>query len=171
MNETTAAIKRAVQRGYWAAADGTVYGPQGCPLKLQLRGRAGKLYPCFNVLSNGVRRPIPAHKLIAYLKFGDASAVDGIVVRHLDDNPLNNSWENIAIGTQSDNLLDRAEIDRKLSAQKAGRTNSKPEAFWDQVRAEYESGASYNELTKKYGLAKGTLSYRLSKTGKRVVMQ
>ena len=49
---------------------------------------------------------IPCHQVITYLKFDVDSIKKGIVTRHLNGNKLDNTWENIAIGTPADNRSD-----------------------------------------------------------------
>ena len=56
------------------------------------------------------------HRFMGYLKFGDEIYTKGMQVRHLDGNPLNNSWDNIAIGTQRDNTYDIPKEKRLQSA-------------------------------------------------------
>jgi hypothetical protein len=50
------------------------------------------------------RRHSFAHRLVAAAFIGDPGNSD--LVRHLDDNPNNNHWTNLAYGTHSDNLHD-----------------------------------------------------------------
>ena len=100
---------------------------------------------------------IQVHKLQAYQKFGNKVFEKGIQVRHLDNNSLNNSWNNIDIGTQSQNMMD---IPKEKRIQKA-RNNIKYD--WSEIDKDRENGMSYKKLTEKYGVKKGTLSYRYSK--------
>lgn len=55
---------------------------------------------------NGIRRMLLAHRFIAYQLYGDKIFEKGIIVRHLNDNPSDNRFENIAIGTRKDNARD-----------------------------------------------------------------
>ncbi|WP_430794437.1 HNH endonuclease [Bacillus thuringiensis] len=48
---------------------------------------------------------MPTHRIIAYLKYGE-TAFEAECVRHLNDNSLDNSWDNIEIGSLYDNHLD-----------------------------------------------------------------
>lgn len=110
----------------------------------------GKLYKCM------------VHQLQAYQKYGDLLFNDGIVVRHLKGDPTDNSWDNICIGTQSENMLDKPKYVRERVALKATRVNQ------DNIRPlkeRYEiykllyKGYSYSSIMKLYNIAKGTLSY------------
>ena len=80
------------EKGY-RIIDGIIYNPDGKILK----GYVGKRgYRRFSpVRTNHVK----VHRLVAYQKFGDALFEEGIEVRHLDNNKLNNSEDNIALGT------------------------------------------------------------------------
>ena len=98
------------------------------------------------------------HRLQAYQKFGDKIYENGIVVRHLDGNPLNNTWDNLEIGTSHDNYMDRSRKDRVEHAIKA----TKAMIRWDYkvIRAMHDSGMSYSQIMKETGItSKGTLSY------------
>lgn len=73
-------------------------------------------YPYDGFSLNGKSLSFTVHRFCAYQKFGYDLFSDGVVVRHLDDNPLNLSWENIELGSQKDNSLDQCEIERKNRA-------------------------------------------------------
>jgi hypothetical protein len=49
---------------------------------------------------------IAIHRLQAFQKYGDLLYEEGTVVRHLNGDPGSNAWDNIAIGTMSDNMFD-----------------------------------------------------------------
>ncbi len=162
-NEVT---KLAHLKGYRVQDDGTVIGLNGNIRSLTLAGRQECRYSVFNTnLGSHGNFPVRVHRLAAYQKFGEAVFQPGIVVRHLDGNPLNNRTENIAIGTQSDNAMDRPEKDRRDHASK-GAQKFTPE-FIQQIKEDHQSGLGYRKLQQKYGIARSTLSYYLSKTAKR----
>lgn len=94
------------------------------------------------------------HRLQAYQKFGDKLYEDGIVVRHLNGNKLDNSWENIAIGTNKDNALDIPKEKRKRDTSKANKAQIKyPKEFVLKLRQEYKEVKSYRKLGGKYGIS------------------
>jgi len=106
---------------------------------------------------NSVRH-VPIHKLQAYQKYGDKIFEKGIVVRHLDGNLLNNSWDNIAIGTQSDNMMDIPKNDRILNA-------SNPKHDHEYIIKDRQKGLTYKELMCKYNInSKGTISFIVNKS-------
>lgn len=49
---------------------------------------------------------IQEHRVVAFNKFGLVALSGGVIIRHLDGNKLNNSPENLALGTHQDNKDD-----------------------------------------------------------------
>jgi hypothetical protein len=100
------------------------------------------------------------HRLVAYEKFGDKIFEKGVVVRHLDGNPLNNLPDNIEIGTQHDNMMDRSKDCRIKTAVIASYVNR---SFTDEevcnICNDRKKGFTYDKLIKKYNTSKSTLSY------------
>ena len=92
-----------LNKGAKIAKDGQVTGILGKVIK-GYPMRSGHLAVTFG--SAGDKKLVKFHHMQAYEKFGDAIFEDGIVVRHLNGDPSDNSWDNIAIGTQSDNMMD-----------------------------------------------------------------
>jgi HNH endonuclease len=163
MSNNNNAIRVAFRKGYRVTDEGSVVNAVGGNRKAQTRKT---LRQVFNVgVGGGKRHPVYVHKLQAYQKFGEAIFEPGIVVRHLDGNPLNNRPENIAIGTISDNVMDRDPLERQLHAQKGNRgTGIADEETWLQIKKDHDEGLGYKKLRKKYGVSLASLSYRLSKT-------
>lgn len=107
---------------------------------------------------------VNVHKLQAYQKFGNKIFEKLIEVRHLNGDCKDNSYENIVIGTHSDNMLD---ISTTKRVKKALIASSKKIVFNDEqiklINKDRDNGATYKELTEKYGYSKGTLSYFFNK--------
>lgn len=139
-------------------------GKTGKEIKYKLNNRG---YPIIRVSiiedTDGVYRKInnvSVHRLVAYQKYGDKIYESGIVVRHLDGNPLNFLEDNIAIGTMSDNIFDIPK-DIRIRSAKAGSCATK--IFSDlqiiEMRALYTSGNyTYRNLCEKYGVGKSHIS-------------
>lgn len=104
-------------KGYKAMQDGSVVGLKGQKLKLAPQSRG---YLVFSVNHNGKIRAIPVHRFVAYWKYGDA-LFEAECVRHLDGNPHNNKFENIAIGSIRDNYFDMSEVERREIYEGRGR--------------------------------------------------
>lgn len=116
-SKQTAATREAHRRGYRVTDDGTFTTPHSETVKLA-KDKGGYLVFSGIYLKGRGKAPIKVHRLAAYQKFGEAIFEPGIVVRHLNGNPQDNSVDNIAIGTHLDNRLDisqseRSEIIRK----------------------------------------------------------
>lgn len=78
--------------------------------------KAGKDY--LRIRLPGIGR-MNMHVVVAIWKYGEQYVYnDGILARHLDGNPLNNSPDNISVGTYRDNALDVPEEDRKAAMQR-----------------------------------------------------
>jgi hypothetical protein len=155
--------KAVFEKGYRVTELGNVLNSKGVPLSLR---ESPEGYYTFSVRKlNGVVTPMRVCQLAAYQKFGDSYMVDGVVARHLDDDSLNDALDNIGIGTQGQNAMDRPEIDRREHAAKGNQKHS-PE-FIALLKADREQGMSYKELCEKHGICKATCSYYLSNSAKR----
>ena len=153
----------AFEKGY-RIKNNKAYSPSGKEL-FGFRNHKSKWgYQCLQIYTKGF---FPCrsdyvfwHQLVAFEKFGDTFLDDKIVVRHLNGNHLDNSWDNIAIGSPQDNSLDRNPIDRKIHALK---TSQSMRRFTDkeieQIKIDRQNGMSYNQLIQKYSTSKGTLSF------------
>lgn len=89
------------------------------------------------------------HKFQAYQKYGEEIFQPGIVVRHLNGNKTDNSWENIIIGTQSDNMMDRNELDRIKHSKE--RRKYSHEVKLELIK-EREIGKSFSQISKEHSI-------------------
>lgn len=154
-------ILKAIKKGYTIDELGNVYNPKGKKRKLCLNNNATRYY-YFNLTS----RPILVHRFVGYFKYGIKIFERGLQVRHLNGNSIANNWDNIGIGTLSDNRMDVSEeirLSTAIYASQHVRRFSDEEV--ENIRKDkYENGMSYNELRKKYNISsKGTLSYLFNK--------
>lgn len=132
-------ILDAVQKGYTVDDFGNVWFDNKMR-RLNLDG----MYYRFSIRDlKGKPISIPVHKLQAYQKFGEAIFEPGIVVRHLDGNSMNNSYDNIQIGTQSDNMYDIPVEERITHAKKASLKHIKFNA--EEVKKFYNENRSYKK--------------------------
>lgn len=144
-------IERAVFLGYTISKEGVVIGPRG-----EIKGYKDNNYLQFSIRGeNNKIFKIKFHKFQAYIKFGDKIFEKDQVVRHFDGNSLNNSWDNILLGTQQQNMMDRTEEERKNHSKNSKRlsTEEKEKIVEDRII----NGLSYNELSKKYNTPLSTL--------------
>lgn len=114
--------------------------------------------------NTGIRMPdnrvvrVYFHRMVAYAKFKDKIYQDGTVVRHLDGNPLNNSWDNIDIGSYSDNMMD---IPKHIRVANAGLANMKYDKdMVNMIKDLRSKGMKYADIMKETGIHnKSVISY------------
>lgn len=151
--------KFAKDKGYKVLEDGTVISSQGKVLRLYCNKQYPYIYFGFRSL-DGHTTKVYVHRLQAYQKFGDKLFEPGILVRHLNGNSFDNSFNNIDLGTASDNWLDIPEDKRREITEAAAQVSRKlTTAEVVALRQERQDGKSFSFLCKKYGLAKSTVSY------------
>lgn len=147
------ALVRAYARGYRINPDGEVLNPKGAILR---GGRNRDGYRWFRVLKTDP--PIRIHRLQAFQKFGVAMFAPGLQVRHLDGNKENNRPENIAIGTASENQMDKPADVRLRAAFKAVDAARKHDHA--EIVAHLNAGHSYQQTMERFGIrSKGTVSF------------
>jgi|APGre2960657404_1045060.scaffolds.fasta_scaffold153020_2 hypothetical protein len=162
MSHAKAALLQAYKKGY-RVKDNVVYGIiKKQPLKLSC-SQSGYLF--FNIKLGSRTLKVFLHRLVAYEKYQDKLFEPGILVRHLNGNSKDNSFENISIGTQTENMLDRSPEERlnhaiKASSFKRKFTNEKV----SQIKLDHANGLGYKALMEKYCItSKGTLHYILTR--------
>ena len=163
------AVRVAFRKGYRVLDDGSVESPHGRVRKtIVRRSRRNGTYAYVTLKVPGWANvcQLKIHQLAAYQKFGDA-VFEHDCIRHLDEDGLNNAPANIALGSHSDNSLDRPPEERKRHADVASAANHAYRADWPQIDVDRAAGASYKDLRRKYGVPLGTLSYRYSTVAKR----
>lgn len=101
------AIEVAYKKGYRVSDCGSIVTYQGRERKLQVKKVSDKEYYRFTIKVDNRTINVLVHRLQAFQKYGRKTFKEKIVVRHKDDNSLNNSKENILLGTQSDNMKER----------------------------------------------------------------
>jgi hypothetical protein len=147
----------AVEKGYRVTREGVALGPTGAECNRVNSSGYVEFWIKGGDAGNG---NVPVHRVQAYQKFGEGIFQLGLEVRHLDGNPLNNAEENIGLGTHSENMMDqprRIRVEKARVAAKARRKLTEAEVWC--LREDRKNGATYDELMKKYGIAKGTVSY------------
>lgn len=102
-------VKIAYEKGYRVINNEVVYNGKSRKLYKHIKKRDKNTlsYYSFGIRdTNGKRVEIYVHQLLAYQKYGELMFNEEIEVRHLDGNSLNNSEENVLIGTKSQNRND-----------------------------------------------------------------
>lgn len=110
---------------------------------------------------SGKKIQLRFHRLQAFQKYGEAIYKEGVLVRHHNGIRLDNSHENILIGTQTDNAMDIPEAIRLAHSLHAASFQKKYDN--DEVKTFYENnGRSYKKTMNQFGISsKGTLNYIL----------
>ena len=150
-----------VKRGYTMNKCGECFNPKGEKIYGSVSSSG---YLCSAVRINKKHTRFRFHRFMGYLKFGEEIYKSGIQVRHLDGNSLNNSWDNIDIGTQSENMHDipkERRIECALKAtQRVKRYSDKDVLEMKMLR---DNGAKYSEIMELFNISsKGTLSFILN---------
>jgi len=152
----------AYEKGYRVTKDGKFLNPKG--KKVGYIPKEICRYEYLNFIIKGKNRRIKTHRLQAYQKYGDKLFEDGIVVRHLNGNSLDNSFDNIAIGTYRDNTMDIPKEQRIKRTYAAAKTSIKyPKDFVLKLREEYKLIKNYSKLSRKYNIPFTTIFYLINK--------
>ena len=104
--------KIAHDRGYHVTEDGGLINPDGDIVK----GYLVEGYRRTAIRVDGKDRALKFHRLAGFQMFGVRLFDTGMQVRHLDGDRSNNSQINLAIGTTSQNSMDRPVAQRKAHA-------------------------------------------------------
>lgn len=146
----------AYNKGYRVRRDGTVVSHIGNVLKLFV-GSNG--YRRFSIRADKARVTIYTYHLQAFQKYGKDFCREGMSVRHLNGDSEDDTWDNLALGTHADNMMDIPKDVRLEKAMKAARAKRK--LTFEQattLREEKKLGATHAELMRKYKIGKSTVS-------------
>ena len=157
-------VLETFQEGYDISKEGWLIRKDGSIKKEFRVGKNGYLFVSLR-LPLDKRGQISIHKLQAYKKFGELMFKPNMVVRHINGDKLNNSYENILIGTQSENQLDRCTEDLKLHSIKAIRKkqdNIRPLKTRLEIYEMIYKCIPTREIMDKYSIAKSTI-YNMKK--------
>lgn len=151
----------AYDLGYRVNEKGQLISLKGIPI-----GHISNGYYRIRLRSNGGIN-ILTHRLQAYQKYGMDIYKKGIECRHLNGNSLDNSIDNIAIGTHSDNMMDiKSEV--RIAKSKHASSFIKVHNH-DEIISFYKKEKSYSKTMNKFNISsKGTLHYILNKQVKKI---
>ena len=153
----------AYKKGYRISKEGNVLSFTGEIIKPRINSNGYFVFG-FRTQEYG-SRGVLVHQLQAYQKYGD-KLFECDCVRHLNGDKLNNYYDNILIGTSSDNQMDRSKEDRIRSATIA--SHSYKLKYNDdeviKIKKHHEMYKSYGKTMKVFGItSKGTLYFILNK--------
>lgn len=154
----------AAKSGYTVTREGRLLKPDGEPAAVYpdkngyFRHSIGKACG-----GKGANRAIFIHRLVAFIKFGMAAFAKGMVTRHLNGDSRDNSYDNISIGTQSQNVMDMPRCSRRARVLKGwdGRGRSLTPRDVRSIRKKYSSGGcSVKKIGAQFGVS-GSLIHRI----------
>lgn len=155
----------ALIKGYIVTKEGILLNRNGVQVKGKIKDRKRDYYN-FDIRigprSENKKVHCMIHRLQAYQKFGDKIYEEGIVVRHLNGDRHDNSYNNIDIGTIKDNKND---IPRELISINCGQIRRKySKEIVENIREDYKNGLKYSDIMIKYNISsKGTVHYIIHK--------
>jgi hypothetical protein len=149
----------AYNKGYRVLADGSLVNKQGKVIKTKFKNVD---YHTTSIRYYGKLKNLKVHRLQAYQKFYDKIFVKGMEVRHLNGNPLDNSWDNIGLGTASENQMD---IKKEIRISRATYASSFLKKHNHEEISEFHKNKNSYKLTmEKFNISsKGTLFFILKK--------
>jgi len=160
MNSKSNEILLTAYRKGYRVVDGKVISPFRAAHRRLRKNTHG--YYSFCIRHEGLREVVLVHRLAAFQKYGNAVFDNGLEVRHLDGNKLNNLEENIVLGTHSENQLDKP---KEMLKRDAINASTKVRKFTDLEMEEIRKfhRGSYKETMEEFDISsKGTLHYILN---------
>ncbi len=156
-SKLTKRLLYAFSKGYRVSNSGEALNPQGKPL---VSGKIGK----YRKISVGGPYPgsVRIHRLAAYQWFGEKIFEPGLCVRHLDNNPNNNTKSNLAIGTQADNAHDSSESLMERAVLGATWLRKWSDEIVLKIREDRKNGLTYRKLVKKYNISLSTIYHMIN---------
>lgn len=153
--------------GYWSTMNGVVLNRYNHPVELKKKESKGtrQVTPTYYYvfiprdLKNRECNPVRVHRFVAYCKYKEKALERGTLIRHKNNDSLDNSWDNLLIGTTRDNTLDIPKEIRKERALRGGvkkRKLTRNEAI--EIRTMYKTGKwTHIKLAEKFNVCKRTI--------------
>lgn len=147
---------------------GKVYGTRGPggvkldePRELGFRHPSGYIH--INLMANGVKKQVRAHRLIWIAANG--AIPDGMVIDHINNKKDDNRLSNLQLLTPENNSL-KARFDGRYLCGEDNPAAKTTAYIRETIRHEYSGGnVSYRELAVKYGISKSTVCNIVNETG------
>jgi hypothetical protein len=156
MSQLQSVIKIVYEKGY-RIKDNKCFNPKGKEIKGCIKHHPVP-YKQLSLKFGKNARSIFFHALLAYQLYGEEYFKKGIVARHLDGDSLNNSENNIVLGTMKDNILDIPSKRRTSKNKKSSETRKKlQDGMREKIINDYKNGSVAKELYKKYDTCLNTI--------------
>lgn len=156
MSKLKKVLDEIILKGYTITEEGIVKNPKG---KIIIGSVTG-MYRKFAVRTQEfISFSVKVHRFQGYIKYGESIFDTPLVLRHIDSNSLNNHYNNIVLGTISENIMDMPKEVRIMMAA-SGRKHDHKAIIKDR-----QEGLSLNQIRLKYNISsKGTVNYIISKS-------
>lgn len=155
LSKSKLVLIEAFKRGYVIDLKGNCFNSKGSLIKGSV-AKSG--YRKFGIRFEGAAFPVFFHRLQAYQKYKEDMFKKGMEVRHKNNIQLDNTFDNILIGTHSQNMMDREKLDRLNSAVYA--TSFMVKHNHKSIISDRNKGMTYKALMEKYSISsKGTVSF------------
>lgn len=126
-----------------------------------VKGFINNGYHFISIRINKKIHKICTHRLVGYQKYKNLLFESNLVLRHVDNNSLNNSEENIVLGTHSENMMDKPKTLRYSMAKHAASFLIKHD--YVAIKDYYITNRSYKKVMEKFNISsKGTLYHILN---------
>lgn len=146
----------AFEKGY-RVKDGKVISPNGTERKFE----KNKSTPSFKIRSGEKMVHIYVSRLLGYQKFGEQIFDENLYVYHANGNPMDNSYDNINIGTYVEAQMSKTVESRMNSALTA--TSKVKKHDHEKIIEMHKNGMSYKQIMQETGIkSKGTISFIVS---------
>jgi hypothetical protein len=173
MSKLREAVISMAHSGYHVTTDGVPLKPDGSVFKANVNCNG---YLMLNVGAEGKYVTVGVHRFVAYLKFGDA--IWGKVTRHRNGVKTDNSWDNILIGTNTQNMQDRPKTEVLQAGAKASESflanyvcGVLRREVIDEIRKDASAGESVRSMAIRFRMDKKTvkkiLDNRIPKRGRK----
>lgn len=150
----------AYNMGYRVDESGNLFDNKNVIKNLNTPKRGYNIFQINN--ANNKKMKVFIHRLVAYQKFGQSIYKEGIVVRHLNGISNDNSYDNIEIGTFSDNMFDIPK-EKRIERSRKSNVKYKNEELKN-ILSFYSESKSYKKTMIKFNISsKGTLWHVLNK--------
>ena len=149
--------------GYYVDNSSRMFNKNG----RELKGYKRNGYKTISTLINGKMYSVTLHRFIGLLKYGNRIYTENLLLRHLNGNKLDNSFNNICIGTHKNNTNDVPIKDRKRIGLNAASHRIKyPKELVEEIIKYHSECKSYKKTMLKYNISSGgtlhhILNYRV----------
>jgi hypothetical protein len=171
LSQSSQEIIEAYDNGYRCTRDGHIILNNKCVslIRKEFKG-TGQVTPTPYYLfipeyRGSNENPIRVHRFVAYCKYGLEAFSH--LVRHHNNNSLDNSWDNLLLGTTRDNTLDIPVEIRRERAQRAGlkkrKLTEEDEKNIMKLRKLNKDKWTYDLLADRYGVCRKTIQNILAR--------